>query len=1435
MGNEFHKNLTLDDIHTLPARIYADETARDADTDFNGDSSNLYKSVYITGISELQLLTSNTPTWVTIMSGEFTIPGIDDVLAVNQVIETVDRTITIEQDKRLFIDVYDTTSANFTNNTLFEFRDNGFDVFARVGTGFGGVSSENSLRLTSNVYDIELQNASDYQIGCFDNDQSSFNTRSQHFQDDDTVMLGVFTGNGAGATVDAKEIKITLNDIEIEDSISSKGMIYAGDYSGNFTDRSLVDKGYVDSRGIDDVLAVDQILTANRSIIGETNFEIQLESVDKTLADFDTFGNIEVRSDSVIISAGTGTGAGAFDKGRAIDFGPTSFAVFDSLGEKGLEYVADYSANFTNRSLVDKAYVDGLITTPGIDDVLAVNQIIGTSNRNIVLENDFDLLTDAFKETSLNFTTKAFNYIESDGIQFGAATGDGAGNIVDRSDILISQTDMEVRDDINEVGLKYLSDYSANFTDRSLIDKAYVDPALNFSNLNTVSGLINGGSISVASATTIDIAAGNGNIARYTDTANPDPMPVSWNAFNGVTITNVGLTDTTMIAIDENGAVVQFLIGALTDTARRQYIVLGAVGHAGGAIIDFDNAPKNTSFQQTPSFADFMYNVIGPANVSGNIFSANGSNLSIDKSLGKAFIPGCNFHVNSEVPDIETIGALTLASFQRVYRSSGGDSVIIEPGGPYTVIEPGEWDDGSGTLQTVGENYTIQRLYTFNSSIGAAVFVAYGQGEYSGKEDAIAAIGTENFEEQNPLPRTLLRGYLVVKKDASDLTDLDDAEFFEASSFRINGVGGSSATAGVFTPGGVNTSVQFNDNGSFGGDSNLTWDGSILTVDGEAQIGDGITGMISSQNLAYFSTVAPTSGTVLRGAVYGSGAGANLGTTTDVALFGALTGQNIIDAAGTAAFGSGALQNLDVGTKNTAMGDDALGNLGSGANNNNTAVGGSAAGNLNSGSGGLYLGEDVADTLTSGSDNIILNGDVPAASTSNFLNIGGALFGDLSTGKYQIGGALAVPTGDETLTVSGDLAVTGEINGFDLYGVANSLYLNTTAGLTAGFNTVIGTEAGSELTTGNGNFFGGYRSGEDATTATNNVGVGRDSMMNSIGASQCVAAGTFALQNVQSNNNIGIGYAAASSLTNGGGNIVIATNGTIPTPTTSNFLNIGETLFGNLSSNFIRIGGSGVVNGPEIFNVQGNAVIDSIQIGKTEDGQSSTYFYNSTLVPDTAQFSAFFGSMSGDSISSGGNNSGFGRESLRDLSIGIKNSAHGTRTLTEITQADGCSAFGAFALDQLGSGGGNDNNTAAGFEAATNLTAGDTGLYLGSQCAPTLTDGNGNIIVGHGVDVPAASTSDFLNIGDILSGDTSNGSVRIGAGAASAGLTSSVFTSLHLASTTQVFVTNNLTDAYIDANIGSFPTPSIFYNSDDDRWEGKKPGGQRIRFDTTNV
>lgn len=90
--------------------------------------------------------------------------------------------------------------------------------------------------------------------------------------------------------------------------------------------------------------------------------------------------------------AGTSTTAGELSFGlkqnssllTSIVFTPTKTTFNDNINARGLEYPADYSANYNARTLVDKAYVDSKLST--VVEVTANSQT-ATSGRVYILHN----------------------------------------------------------------------------------------------------------------------------------------------------------------------------------------------------------------------------------------------------------------------------------------------------------------------------------------------------------------------------------------------------------------------------------------------------------------------------------------------------------------------------------------------------------------------------------------------------------------------------------------------------------------------------------------------------------------------------------------------------------------------------------------------------------------------------------------------------------------------------------------------------------------------------------------------------------------------------------------------------------------------------------------------------------------------------------------
>jgi len=97
------------------------------------------------------------------------------------------------------------------------------------------------------------------------------------------------------------------------------------------------------------------------------------------------------------------------------------------------------------------------------------------------------------------------------------------------------------------------------------------------------------------------------------------------------------------------------------------------------------------------------------------------------------------------------------------------------------------------------------------------------------------------------------------------------------------------------------------------------------------------------------------------------------------------------------------------------------------------------------------------------------------------------------------------------------------------------------------------------------------------------------------------------------------------------------------------------------------------------------------------------------------------------------------------------NTAVGVESLWGLTSGAGTdnTGFGANALATTSSG---NQNVAVGSQAAINNTSGSENVIIGYDTAPTLQTGSSNIIIGAAADVPTSSTSNYLNIGGVITG-----------------------------------------------------------------------------------
>lgn len=298
--------------------------------------------------------------------------------------------------------------------------------------------------------------------------------------------------------------------------------------------------------------------------------------------------------------------------------------------------------------------------------------------------------------------------------------------------------------------------------------------------------LMKGGVISKgAGAATVNVTAGEGVIVdNFTDIDNPVITHLSWGALTDQPVTTVAGGNLSTIAINAAGALV-FSNSLFTASEQRDYLILGGAIHTDGVnVVGVDNAKRGSHISVGRDLAD-LADVIGPINQTGNVYFANaGANLEMDKTSGTYFSLGANYGTSKKTPNTLSASSCTTCTFMYVNRDGSGGFDVAGA----AAIAPSSYDDGDGTLGTVGPNkYTIQRVYI----AGKTTAVQYGQTVYNSETDALNAVSTETFIESPLLSQGLFRAFLIVK---SNETDLSNSTFLEAAGALGSGGSGTPST-----------------------------------------------------------------------------------------------------------------------------------------------------------------------------------------------------------------------------------------------------------------------------------------------------------------------------------------------------------------------------------------------------------------------------------------------------------------------------------------------------------------------------------------------------------------------------------------------------------------------------------------------------------------
>ena len=330
------------------------------------------------------------------------------------------------------------------------------------------------------------------------------------------------------------------------------------------------------------------------------------------------------------------------------------------------------------------------------------------------------------------------------------------------------------------------SDVSLNATDDSFERLAESHIAYRA----TSTGVLSGGVVTInADTAKFDMTAGTGIIVdSHTDPDNPVITEVSWSAATAQTTTYLATNLASTLAIDDTGAIVQ-VAGGVTNVDFRDTISLATLVHPDNVAIQSVGVDVVPAYDPLLTVKD-LSDSIGPINVSGNTISGNGSNLSINKSAGNTYILGNNFYTSTKDPHVMANASLTAPTMFLSYRDGSGG--LATPN-VQTTLDPGFYDDGTGTLASVGNNeWTILRVFMFSSTNN--ILVAYGQNIHTSQAGAEASINTESFDKNELLNGGSLRSYIVIKGNATDITNSAQATLINGGKFGDTSGGGSGSS-----------------------------------------------------------------------------------------------------------------------------------------------------------------------------------------------------------------------------------------------------------------------------------------------------------------------------------------------------------------------------------------------------------------------------------------------------------------------------------------------------------------------------------------------------------------------------------------------------------------------------------------------------------------
>ncbi len=262
------------------------------------------------------------------------------------------------------------------------------DDSGNVGLGGSFLSNTNTLITMASPSIFQIYDPAGYITSILKSDQqenqSQIYLSATNATHDNTAFLSLdpVVGSVMGAT--GMFLSITTSGMILKDVVNNKGVVYFADYSSNYTARSLVDKGYVDSvaggnpgnglQHISSIIGLGGALSQDTQITSYGGFEFRIDGTggfgNGLFFDFyPNAGYVQMSADN---AAATFRGfATAIDGGaqlksskisdnseQSLTIDGTTILVKDNTSQMGVVYDTDYSANFVDLSVPSVGWVN---------------------------------------------------------------------------------------------------------------------------------------------------------------------------------------------------------------------------------------------------------------------------------------------------------------------------------------------------------------------------------------------------------------------------------------------------------------------------------------------------------------------------------------------------------------------------------------------------------------------------------------------------------------------------------------------------------------------------------------------------------------------------------------------------------------------------------------------------------------------------------------------------------------------------------------------------------------------------------------------------------------------------------------------------------------------------------------------------------------------